>query len=156
MTVLWVEGIPHERALRYWNGAPDANGQTPLRRIAEGGANPCRHCLDLIAEGSPMLVLSYCPFESAQPYAESGPVFLHGGPCTRYASDRLPEWFAFLEPALVRGYGTDDWIRYDSARVVHGPEITAACEAILADPAIAYVHVRSKFNCFQCRVDRAG
>ena len=26
---------------------------------------------------------------------------------------------------------------------------------ILADPTVAYVHVRSKFNCFQCRVDRA-
>ncbi|MCB1573092.1 MAG: DUF1203 domain-containing protein, partial [Xanthomonadales bacterium] len=66
----------------------------------------------------------------------------------------LPDWFAFLDPALVRGYGADDWIRYDSARVVRGAEITAACEAILSDPSVAYVHVRSKFNCFQCRVDR--
>ena len=23
-----------------------------------------------------------------------------------------------------------------------------------ANPAIAYVHIRSKFNCFQCRVER--
>jgi hypothetical protein len=38
---------------------------------------------------------------------------------------------------------------------VRGPEITAACRTILADPTVAYVHVRSKFNCFQCRIDRA-
>jgi len=25
----------------------------------------------------------------------------------------------------------------------------------LADDTVAYVHIRSKFNCFQCRVERA-
>jgi len=38
---------------------------------------------------------------------------------------------------------------------VPGAQLAAACERILADATIAYVHVRSKFNCFQCRVDRA-
>ena len=154
MSTLRIEGIPHEHAARLWGGGLDWNGQAPLRRIAEGGANPCRHCLGLIAEGSPKLVFGYRPFEALQPYAETGPVFLHAEPCTRYEGDRLPDWFAFLDPALVRGYGADDWIRYDSARVVRGAEITAACEAILSAPSVAYVHVRSKFNCFQCRVDR--
>ena len=148
------EGIPTEHARRLRLGEADANGQRALERIAEGSANPCRHCLGLVAEGSPLLVLSYRPFESVQPYAETGPVFLHAEACARYSSDRPPEWFAFLEPALVRGYGVDDWIRYDAARIVRGAEIAATCEAILADPAVAYVHVRSKFNCFQCRVDR--
>jgi hypothetical protein len=55
---------------------------------------------------------------------------------------------------LCAGYGDDDWIRYDTGHVVPGPELTATCTAILADPTIAYVHVRSKYNCFQCRVDR--
>ena len=155
MTTLRIEGIPHEHAMRLWNGDPDSNGQVPLRRIAEGGGNPCRHCLGLIAEGSPKLVFGYRPFAALQPYAETGPIFLHAEPCTRYASDRLPDWFAFLDPALVRGYGADDWIRYDTARVVGGTEIASACAAILADPGVDYVHVRSKFNCFQCRIDRA-
>jgi hypothetical protein len=38
---------------------------------------------------------------------------------------------------------------------VRGSEIAAECAAILADPSIAYVHVRSKYGCFQCRVERA-
>jgi hypothetical protein len=126
----------------------------PLQRIAQGAANPCRHCLGLIAEGSPMLILAYRPFDVIQPYAETGPIFLHAEFCERFASDHLPKWFAYLEPALVRGYSLDHWIRYDSARVVKGTDITSSCEAILADPDVAYVHVRSKFNCFQCRVDR--
>jgi hypothetical protein len=152
---LSIAGISTEEVHRIQRGGPDANGQPALHRVAEGGANPCRHCLDLIAEGNTKLVLAYRPFEVPQPYAETGPIFLHGGRCERYASDEFPGWFAFLEPAIVRGYGEDHWIRYDTGYVVPGTELTATCAAILADPTIAYVHVRSKYNCFQCRVDRA-
>jgi hypothetical protein len=59
-----------------------------------------------------------------------------------------------MDPALVRGYGNDDWIRYDTGSVVRGPELTDACQRILTDDTVAYVHIRSKYNCFQCRVDR--
>lgn len=74
----------------------------------------------MIAEGDEKLVLAYRPFGHLQPYAEVGPIFLHAGNCARYASEELPAWFAFLQPALVRGYGADDWIRYASADVVPG------------------------------------
>jgi len=59
-----------------------------------------------------------------------------------------------MDAALVRGYGADDWIRYETGHVVAGPEIAKACRSILADETIAYVHVRSKYNCLQCRADR--
>ena len=152
---LRIQGISTDDVRRLRDGGPDANGQPPLVRVAEGVANPCRHCLGLIAEGDDKLVLSYRPFDRAQPYAETGPIFLHRDPCTRYDGDAVPAWFDFMDPAIVRGYDGDDWIRYDTGDVVRGPEITAACRTILADPTVAYVHVRSKFNCFQCRVDRA-
>jgi hypothetical protein len=125
-----------------------------LVRIAEGLANPCRHCLGLIAPGDAKLVLAYRPFDRLQPYAETGPIFLHKDPCERYESEARPAWFDYLDPAIVRGYDGDDWIRYDTGDVVRGPELTTACQAILSDPTVAYVHVRSKYNCFQCRVDR--
>lgn len=152
---LIVRGLETETVERIRSGAPDANGQTALTRVAEGVANPCRHCLDLIAEGEDKLVLSYRPFDTVQPYAETGPIFLHARPCTRYESARLPVWFDFLDPAIVRGYDRDDWIRYDTGKVVPGPRIDATCRDILADAGVAYVHIRSRFNCFQCRVDRA-
>lgn len=152
---LVVRGIPREVARQLQTGALDANGQRPLRRMAQGLANPCRHCLQLIAEGDEKLVLSYRPFAVPQPYAEAGPIFLHTQECANYETDRLPDWFAHLEPALIRGYGRDDWIRYETGAVVSGKDLTARCHKTLADPEVAYVHIRSKFNCFQCRVERA-
>ena len=47
---LMVRGIPSQEMNRFRNGGVDANGQSALTRIAEGLANPCRHCLGLIAE----------------------------------------------------------------------------------------------------------
>lgn len=152
---LVVRGIPTPQATHIWNGGADAHGQAPVRIPARGGANPCRHCLQLIPDGQDKLVLAHRPFAQAQPYAETGPVFLHAQPCEPYMSDRLPGWFSDLSPALVRGYDERDWIVYESAEVVDGRAILEACQRILGDPRTAYVHVRSKFNCYQCRVERA-
>lgn len=153
-TPLRVRGIPtaHADALRA--GSPDAHGQAPLRAAAQGSGNPCRHCLQLIAEGDTKLVLAYRPFDRAQPYAETGPIFLHAADCPRYEADALPAWFAHLSPALVRGYDANDWIVYETGQVVSGQTLADACRAILAREDVAYVHIRSKFNCFQCRVER--
>jgi hypothetical protein len=60
-----------------------------------------------------------------------------------------------MDHAIIRGYGSDDWIRYDTGDVLAGPKLTPACVQILGDDTVAYVHIRSKYNCFQCRVDRA-
>ena len=151
---LVVRGLPSEEVDRIRSGGADANGQPALTRIAEGVSNPCRHCLELIPEGEEKLVLAYRPFASVHPYAEVGPIFLHETSCARYHGGSLPAWFDFMDPAIIRGSGNDDWIRYDTGNVVPGKELTAECRRILADPTIAYVHIRSKFNCFQCRVDR--
>jgi hypothetical protein len=40
--------------------------------------------------------------------------------------------------------------------VIQGQDLDAACRTILARDDVAYVHIRSKFNCFQCRVERAS
>ncbi|MBK7952034.1 MAG: DUF1203 domain-containing protein [Deltaproteobacteria bacterium] len=149
-----VRGIATQEVERIRAGGPDAHGQAALRRIAEGGANPCRHCLGLIADGAEKLVLAYRPFPTAQPYAEVGPIFLHPQTCPAYDRAEPPAWFAFMEPAIVRGYDADDWIRYETGSVVPGREVASASRAILGDAEVAYVHVRSKFNCFQCRIER--
>jgi hypothetical protein len=150
-----VRGIDTQYVSVMRQGSNDANGQPAVRRVAHGFSNPCRHCLSLIAEGDEKLVLAHRPFSRLQPYAEVGPIFLHGESCERYESHRLPVWFAHLQPAIIRGYGEDDWIRYETGKVVPGTELASVCEEILSKPDIAYVHIRSKYNCFQCRVDRA-
>ncbi len=148
-------GIPTDRFERLRLGGLDANGQAPIAMKAEGGANPCRHCLGLIADGETKLVLSYRPFDEPQPYAETGPIFLHQTACAHYDDEQVPPWFHFLDPAAIRGYGADNWIRYETGRIVRGIELAEAVNSIFADAAIAYVHIRSKFGCFQCRVERA-
>lgn len=152
---LAVRGIDSAFVNQVRQGGNDAHGQQAVSIRAVGLANPCRHCLQLIGEGDAKLVLAYRPFAGLHPYAESGPIFLHQRECPRYEQERLPDWFAYLQPALVRGYGHDDWIRYETGKVVAGAQLEAECERILIDPEVAYVHIRSKFNCFQCRVDRA-
>ena len=155
MLKLAVQGIDTAEANRIREGGPDANGLPAICRTAEGPANPCRHCLQLISEGDDKLVLSYRPFKALQPYAEAGPIFLHRQDCRRYEDHALPAWFAYLQPAMVLGYGRDDWIRYESGGVVPGAQLGDLCRTVLADPETSYVHIRSRYGCFQCRVSRA-
>jgi len=155
MLKLAVQGIDTAEANRIREGGPDANGLAAIVRKAEGLANPCRHCLQLIAEGDDKLVLSYRPFKGLQPYAEAGPIFLHRQLCSRYEDHDLPAWFAYLQPAIVLGYGRDDWLRYESGGVVQGVQLGDSCRAALTDPETSYLHIRSRYGCFQCRVDRA-
>lgn len=154
--MLRVQGIPTDEYELLRLGGPDANGRAALVGVASGGANPCRHCLGLIKDGEEKLILAYRPFSSPQAYAEIGPIFLHRSRCSRYVSGALPAWFAFLDPAAIRGYDAADWIRYDTGQIVRGRELDGASRAILSDASVAYVHIRSKFGCFQCRVDRGG
>lgn len=152
---LVIKGIPSSSVRTLQGGGVDANGQKPLLRIAEGLQNPCRHCLQLIPEGHEKLVLSYRPFDEPQPYAETGPIFLHNVECTQYESDSLPDWFKYLDPAILRGYDDKHWIRYDTGVVAPGAKLSDICKQILSDESVSYVHIRSKFNCFQCQVERA-
>lgn len=151
---LRIRGITAEEAVKFKNLEPDANGQKPVEMISDGKSNPCRHCLGLIAHGDAMLLFAYRPFDALQPYAETGPVFLHKEACKRYDSNEMPAWFTHFEPAIIRGYSEAHYIRYDTGNAVPGKDLPVACQKILHDQSVAYVHIRSKFNCFQCRVDR--
>ena len=143
---------PVVRALQA--GGLDANGQLPERKVAEGGGNPCRHCLKLIPEGAGMLVLAHRPFPAPQPYAEVGPIFLCAEPCEAGGGEDLPAMLAAPD-YIVRGYGVDDRIVYGTGGVVATDAIPARAGELLADDRVAYVHVRSaRNNCFQCRIER--
>jgi hypothetical protein len=150
--------LPTEIVRAYQSGAPDANGQKPERRISDGDHVPCRHCLTEIAAGESYLVLAHRPFPALQPYAESGPIFLHAAPCARYADEGAPpRMFRDWLHLLIRGYGADDRIVYGTGGQIRAEELEEAAADVLADPAVAYVHVRSaQYNCYQCRIERAG
>jgi hypothetical protein len=149
--------MPSDTAKSYWDGLPDDNGQPPERHISDGSGNPCRHCLKDIAEGEPFLILAWRPFPAMQPYAESGPIFMHAEPCTRHPeSETVPAMFRERERFLLRGYGHDDRIAYGTGRIVPVADLEATAGELLQRSDIAYLHLRSgNYNCFQCRIERA-
>jgi hypothetical protein len=149
--------IPSETARRYQAGSPDANGQPPERTVSDGDGNPCRHCLRMIPAGAGMLILAHRPFPALQPYAELGPIFLCADPATCCApdpGDLRPEVLASPD-YILRGYSADHRIVYGTGAVVPTDRLEAEAEARLADPRVAYLHVRSaRNNCYQLRIDR--
>ena len=148
--------IPTDLVRAWRAGEPDANGQKPERQISDGGGNPCRHCLQMIPVGAPMLVLAHRPFPAPQPYAEVGPIFVCAEDCPAGGGPELP---AILQSPtyILRGYGADDRIVYGTGAVVPTDQLRAEAALRLADPRVAYVHLRSARNtCFQLRIDPAG
>jgi len=155
MSILF-KALPTEAVRALQRGGPDAYGRTPERRISDGDGVPCRHCMKNVAEGEAYLIVAYRPFPELQPYAETGPLFLHAQECERAAEvDVLPEMLASSN-YIVRGYGKDDRIVYGSGAVTPTDEIAARAQTLFARDDIAYIHVRSaRNNCYQCRIDRA-
>ncbi len=156
MTGLKFVALATETVHALQAGNPDANGQVPERQVSDGSGLPCRHCLSDMAAGEPYLVLAHRPFPDAQPYAETGPIFLHAEPCERHGeAAEVPALFLCREQALIRGYGKDDRIVYGTGHVVASAEIGAVARDLLAAPEVAYLHLRSASNnCYQCRIER--
>ena len=148
--------MPTETAAAYWNGGPDAYGMSPERHVSDGDGVPCRHCLRLVGADEPYLILAYRPFPALQPYAETGPIFLHAEPCEAHEpSEEMPPMLTSRD-YIVRGYSTADRILYGTGAVVANAEIPAYAEDLLSREDIAYLHIRSaRNNCYQCRVERA-
>lgn len=155
MTAILFTALPkdHVDAIRF--GEPDSNGQVPERMIASADL-PCRACLGLIKGGDSALLISYRPFRHLQPYAETGPIFIHAEDCGSHDSAQVPPPMLNSSDYIVRGYDAGDRIVYGTGAVTPTAEIVSRAQELLERPDVAYVHVRSaRNNCFQCRIDRA-
>lgn len=149
--------LPTDQVQALRAGGSDANGQPAERAVSNGQGNPCRYCLDWIPEGKEMLILNHRPFDSVQPYAESGPLFICADDCARWEGDGVPPIFAEDgEARLLKGYSPDDRIVYGLGRIVDPRDLSNQARTVLNDPRVSYVHVRSSTNnCFTCRIDPA-
>ena len=150
--------MPTKEARAYQAGAVDAYGLPPERRVSDGDGVPCRHCLRDVAAGEEYLILAYRPFPALQPYAETGPIFLHARECER-ANDahETPAMLAKRGAHLIKGYSGDDRIVYGTGKIVPSAELAAEAANILKRDEVAYVHVRSSVNnCYTCRIERAS
>jgi hypothetical protein len=150
--------MPTQDARHYQNGGRDAYGNAPVTATSDGGAIPCRHCLKPVAAGLDYLILAYRPFDRDQPYAETGPVFLHRQECARAGETPVPAPMHARSGRnyILRGYRDNDWINYEVAEVVPAERIAETAERMLSRNDVAYLHMRSaEYNCYQCRIERA-
>ncbi|MBW9053338.1 DUF1203 domain-containing protein [Rhizobium mesosinicum] len=156
MNSIQFSAMPTAEAEALWNGGRDAYDRLPETLVSDGEGFPCRHCLRNIDNGEELFVFAYRPFPELQPYAETGPIFLHKHPCQRYSADEiLPPVLTTSRDFIVRGYNENDRIVYGTGAVTAINKIPAYAEELLARPDIAYVHVRSaRNNCYQCRIDK--
>ena len=148
-------GMPTALAEAYRAGAVDANGQVAERHVSAEGGESCRHCLGTVAAGEAYLILGYRPFPAPQPYAETGPVFLHAEACAA-PDGAFPDRERSGGGRILRGYGQDDRIVYGTGTVVANTDIEAVAERLLERADVAYLHMRNAANnCFTLRIDRA-
>lgn len=136
-------------------GGLDANGQPAERALSDGNGTPCRACLHDVKAGAEMLVLAARPFPTLQPYAETGPIFLHADACAPWHGDGVPPILRTSPEYLVKGYTAEHRIRYGTGAIVPREMLRDHIATILADSDIAYVDIRSaRNNCFQTRAIR--
>lgn len=137
-----------------------ANGKSPVygfpahKEVATGRA-PCRHCLELVREGTEELLLfTYDPFRDVNALPLPGPVYLHAEACPRYMTSGL-------FPAVVRGrqltfdaYSTDGtFLLAAFAREGNEEEVAGR---VFARADVKFIHVRStEAGCFLFRLERA-
>ena len=157
MTELIFRAISTEDARHFQDGGADAYGLHPERKTSEGDGVPCRHCLRDVEEGESYLILAYRPFPKLQPYAETGPIFLHATRCERAVdTSAIPPMLSKREAHLIKGYGADDRIVYGTGKIVASVDLKNEARRVLKQEDVAYVHVRSATNnCYTCRIDRA-
>ncbi len=123
------------------------NGLEPLE-----ASGPCRHCLRYALPGERLVLAAYSPFDRSNAYRETGPVFMHADGCAPFAGEGLPPAFA-EKPLALRGYDAEQTIA--RAEIVVDGTAHARVAALLADPAIAFVHARSfTHGCYLFRIER--
>lgn len=148
-------GLPTDAVRALQAGGPNAYGMGPERAVSDGAGTPCRHCLRHTPAGAAHLVLAWRPFPAAQPYAETGPIFLCAEPCAAWSGAGPPP--ILDSPSyLLRAYDARDRIVYGTGAVTPTDAVEARAAMLLARPRVAYVHLRSAANnCFQARLELA-
>lgn len=155
MTEIQYLPLPTAVVTALRTGGSDAYGNPAERVVSDGSGNPCRHCLDFVPQGAEMLIVAHRPFDTLQPYAETGPIFLCAD-CAPWAGSGLPPILTGSPDYLLKGYTPDQRIRYGTGSVVTRDDLPAYAASLLNRGDIAFVDVRSaRNNCFQLRIVRA-
>jgi hypothetical protein len=145
----------------------DDSGAAPRLLVDEEGGSPLRCCLRRISPGEHVALVSYAPLRrwaretgaDPGPYNETGPVFIHPGPCPGPASEGYPEALAGSS-RVFRCYAADGRILRGRLFGIGEPSDASSAGAVLAgifdDPAVELVHIRAvEFGCFAFEARRS-
>lgn len=148
-----ISPLPLEFARRVRAEMKDDDGH-PLFVRHDASPHQCRACLELSKPGEGVLLVSFTPFVSDHPYAETGPVFIHERACTPYEKERVyPPEFPRHE-VVLRAYNEKEEI--EAAERVGSREVEEVISELLANPRVATLHARNTtYGCFMFRIDRA-
>lgn len=144
-----VQAIAPERLATIRAARADGHGNELVPFRAEGGA-PLRCCLRLASADESIALVSYAPFETPSPWREVGPVYIHANECAGYDGEgELPADLR-TGPRLLRTYRADATMNYaHNTLVAAGEDIEATVTALLAEPDVARIHVRTVLpQCF--------
>lgn len=138
----------------------DDQGQRVKRLVAAGG-EPCRDVLRRARPGEPLILASYCPFQTTGPYREYGPVFILAEETGEEADGaRLPVSGVnsddpyLREQFVLRAYNADEEIA--EARMVTAATAESAISEMLSADDTAFIHARfPTYGCYALRIDRA-
>ncbi len=130
----------------------DRFGNT-LTILRDGKHHQCRVCLTLSQPDEGVILFAHQPFDSKQPYAETGPIFIHERDCLPYQNAEVypPE---FPRSAVVlRAYNEKDQIV--GATAVGERLVEEVIAELFADSVIAYLHARNLgYGCYMFRIER--
>lgn len=144
--------LPTEVAERARANARAGDSDHAIVTTAVAGSYPCRHCLRWAKLGEALVLFPFATIAPGKPYAETGPIFVHADSCERYrATDEFPG--DFREGRSIRGYDAAE--NMIAGEVVNGSGPEAVVERLLADPAIAFLQVRSASRgCYTFGIER--
>ncbi len=133
--------------------ASAARADAAVIPIRDGARHQCRHCLTLSTPEETVLLASYAPFSTRQPYAERGPVFVHERQCERYALEsEYPAEFP-KRAVVLRAYDVSE--RMIAAEPVGERRVEEVAEKLLSDPRVSFLHARNLAEgCYMFRVER--
>jgi hypothetical protein len=149
-----ISALPFDDLRRIRTSRSDDFGNPFVPEIAQAGGAPLRCCLRECEPGEQIALISYRPFPWPGPYAEVGPVFVHGDECSGYADTAVyPEGFA-RRRQLLRAYDHGHRIS-DAIQAVNGEQAVQILSWLLARPEIDFVHSRNvEWGCYMFSVRR--
>jgi hypothetical protein len=125
-----------------------------VRQIVDAAPGfPCRISLTEAPVGAEVILVNYEHQSADTPYRSRHAIYVREGEETYDAIDQVPEQLR-LRTLSLRAFDEAGFIR--AAELVAGTAVEPALDALLADPAVAYVHAHfAKFGCYAARIDRA-